>query len=597
MTMLMPSIRLNIVPPPQTPLQTALWACAGPLGLVFAYSCSYNLLLFAPSIYLLQIYDRVLSSRSIDTLVMLTLIVALTVVVGGVLDALRRAILGRLAAWFEDRLRPCVLSASLEYAFRGDPARASDVYRDLSVLRQCIESGACPMLFDALWAPLFLLVLFLIHPLLGVVGACSVLVLFGLTLVSEVLTEDAMARSGAALSRSHGRLVTAAGNIHMIRTMGMFDGAARLIYQSAQEARSEQGLAQRRYEIIMLVGKPVRALAQVLMMGAAAWLVLDHGRSPAIIFATTLLFGRALAPVEGAIASWKTLASALRAYRRLGGVLATHSAIPEEADIPADQPRGGLMVDNVGVVLPESRGFLLNGVSFGVAPGECLGIIGPSGSGKSMLGQIIVGISLPTQGRVLLNNIDLSVLRGGRGGRRLGYLPQDINLFGETIKDNIGRLDDPDLQKVIEAAKLAGIHDTIMGLPEGYDTPVPNGGSAFSRGFRQRLGLARAFFGDPRLVVLDEPNASLDYVGERVLLDAIEQMKIANTMVIVITHRMGILAATNKIAIMQDGKVTAFGDSEEIFERHLSRPQVPSRVTLPESSGTAAKVPAEAVVP
>jgi PrtD family type I secretion system ABC transporter len=595
--MLMPSIRLNIVPPPQTPLQLALWACAGPLGLVFAYSCSYNLLLFAPSIYLLQIYDRVLSSRSIDTLVMLTLIVALTVVVGGVLDALRRAILGRLAAWFEDRLRPGVLSASLEYAFRGDPARASDVYRDLTVLRQCIESGACPMLFDALWAPLFLLVLFLIHPLLGVVGACNVLVLFGLTLVSEVLTEDAMARSGAALSRSHGRLVTAAGNIHMIRTMGMFDGAARLIYQSAQEARSEQGLAQRRYEIIMLVGKPVRALAQVLMMGAAAWLVLDHGRSPAIIFATTLLFGRALAPVEGAIASWKALASALRAYRRLGGVLAAHSAIPEEADIPADQPRGGLMVDNVGVVLPESRGFLLNGVSFGVAPGECLGIIGPSGSGKSMLGQIIVGISLPTQGRVLLDNIDLSVLRGGRGGRRLGYLPQDINLFGETIKDNIGRLDDPDLQKVIEAAKLAGIHDTITRLPEGYDTPVPNGGSAFSRGFRQRLGLARAFFGDPRLVVLDEPNASLDYVGERVLLDAIEQMKIANTMVIVITHRMGILAATNKIAIMQDGKVTAFGDSEEIFERHLSRPQVPSRVTLPESSGTAAKVPAEAVVP
>ena len=595
--MLMPPIRLHIVPTPQTALDAALWACAGPLGLVFAYSCSYNLLLFAPSIYLLQIYDRVLSSRSIDTLLMLTLIVAVTVVVGSVLDALRRAILGRLAAWFEDRLRPCVLSASLEYAFRGDPARASDVYRDLTVLRQCIESGACPMLFDALWAPLFLLVLFLIHPLLGVVGACNVLVLFGLTLVSEVLTEDAMARSGSALSRSHGRLVTAAGNIHMIRTMGMFDGAARLIYQSAQEARSEQGLAQRRYEIIMLVGKPVRALAQVLMMGAAAWLVLDHGRSPAIIFATTLLFGRALAPVEGAIASWKALASALRAYRRLGGVLAAHSAIPEEADIPADQPRGGLMVDNVGVVLPESRGFLLNGVSFGVAPGECLGIIGPSGSGKSMLGQIIVGISLPTQGRVLLDNIDLSVLRGGRGCRRLGYLPQDINLFGETIKDNIGRLDDPDLQKVIEAAKLAGIHDTITRLPEGYDTPVPNGGSAFSRGFRQRLGLARAFFGDPRLVVLDEPNASLDYVGERVLLDAIEQMKIANTMVIVITHRMGILAATNKIAIMQDGKVTAFGDSEEIFERHLSRPQVPSRVTLPESSGTAAKVPAEAVVP
>ena len=595
--MLMPSIRLNIVPPPQTPLQAALWTCAGPLGLVFAYSCGYNLLLFAPSIYLLQIYDRVLSSHSIDTLLMLTLIVALTVVVGSVLDALRRAILGRLAAWFEDRLRPSVLSASLEYAFRGDPARASDVYRDLTVLRQFTESGACPMLFDALWAPLFLIVLFLVHPLLGVVGTGNVLVLFGLILAGELLTEDALARSGAALSRSYGRLMTVAGNIHMIRTMGMFDGAARLIYQSAQEARSEQDLAQRRCEIIMLVTKPVRALGQVLMMGAAAWLVLDHGSSPAIIFAATLLFGRALAPVEGAIAGWKALTAFLSAYRRLGGVLAANSAVPEKIDVPADQPRGGLIVDNVGVALREPRCVLLNGVSLRVAPGECLGIIGPSGSGKSMLGQIIAGISVPTHGRVLLDNIDVSILREGRGGRHLGYLPQDINLFGETIRDNIGRLDDPDLQKVIEAAKLAGIHDTIMRLPEAYDTPVPNGGFSFSRGFRQRLGLARAFFGHPRLVVLDEPNASLDYVGECVLLDAIEQMKIANATMIVITHRMGILAATNKIAIMQDGTVTAFGDSEEIFERHLSRPQVPSQVTLPESTGTAAKISAEQVVP
>ncbi len=595
--MLMPPIRLHMAPTPQTALDAALWACAGPLGLVFAYSCSYNLLLFAPSIFLLQIYDRVLSSRSSDTLLMLTLIVALTVVVGGLLDALRRAVLGRLAAWFEDRLRPSVLSGSLECAFRGDSTRALDVYRDLAVLRQFIESSACPMLFDALWAPLFLMVLFLVHPLLGVVGACNVLALFGLTLASEFLTQDALARSGAALSRSYGRLATAAGNIHMIWTMGMFDGAARLICQSAQEARSEQDLAQRRGEIVMLVAKPIRALAQVVMMGAAAWLVLDHGRSPAIIFATTLLFGRALAPVEGAIAGWKALAGALSAYRRLGGVLAGNSAVPGETDIPADHPRGGLIVDNVGVGLRESDRVLLTGVSFGIAPGECLGIIGPSGSGKSMLGQVIAGISLPTHGRVLLDNIDMSVLRDRRGGRHLGYLPQDINLFGETIRDNIGRLDDHDLQKVIGAAKLAGIHDTIMRLPEGYNTPVPGGGFAFSRGFRQRLGLARAFFGDPRIVVLDEPNASLDYLGERVLLDAIEQMKIANTTVIVITHRMGILSATNKIAIMQGGTIAAFGDSEEIFERHLSRPQVPSPVTLPESTRTAAKISTEPVIP
>jgi PrtD family type I secretion system ABC transporter len=595
--MLMPPLRLHIVPPSRTPLQAALWACAGSLGLVFAYSCSYNLLLFAPSIYLLQIYDRVLSSRSDDTLLMLTVIVALTVVVGGVLDALRRAVLGRLGAWLEDRLRPSVLMACLEYAFRSNPARASEAYRDLTVLRQFVDSHACPMLFDALWAPLFLFVLFLVHPLLGMVGACSVLLLFGLSLAGDLFTKDAVARSGAALSRSYGRLAAAIGNVHLIRTMGMFDGAAHLIYQDAQDERSERDVAQRRFEIIMLVAKPIRALAQVLIMGAAAWLVLDYGKSPAIIFAATLMFSRALAPVEGAIAGWKSLEAAFAAYRRLSDILAAIPAVAGNAEISPERPRSGLIVDNVGVKLPTSGDFLLKGVSFRLAPGECLGIIGPSGSGKSMLGQIVAGISMPTQGGVLLDNIDVSALREARGSRHLGYLPQDIDLFGETIKDVIARLDDADPQKVIEAAKLAGIHETIMRMPQAYDTIVPNGGRVFSRGYRQRLGLARAFFGDPRLVILDEPNASLDYAGERVLVDAIEQMKIANITVVIVTHRMGILAATDKIAIMQGGALTAFGESEEIFERYLSRPQVASQFTLPESAPATANTSPEPVVP
>jgi ABC-type protease/lipase transport system fused ATPase/permease subunit len=331
-------------------------------------------------------------------------------------------------------------------------------------------------------------------------------------------------------------------------------------------------------------------------MGAAAWLVLDYGKSPAIIFVTTLMFSRALAPVEGAIAGWNSLATALSAYRRLGHVLASIPVVAEDTEIPSERPRSGLIVDNVGARVPGSGNFLLQGVSFHLAPGECLGIIGPSGSGKSTLGQIIAGISVPTQGRVLLDEVDISDLREGRRGRHLGYLPQDINLVGETVKDIIARLDDSDPQKVVEAAKLAGIHETIMQLPQAYDTVVPSGGLVFSRGYRQRLGLARAFFGDPRLVVLDEPNASLDYVGERVLVDAIEQMKIANSTVIIVTHRMGILAATNKIAIMQGGALTAFGDSEEIFERYLSRPQVASQVTMPESAPATANVSQEPVV-
>jgi ATP-binding cassette subfamily C protein len=229
------------------------------------------------------------------------------------------------------------------------------------------------------------------------------------------------------------------------------------------------------------------------------------------------------------------------------------------------------------VALPGTANYLLKNVSFGLEPGDCLGIIGPSGSGKSILGQILAGISAPTVGCVKIDGIDVSVLRDSQGSRHLGYLPQDINLVGETIKDIIARLDDTDPQKVVQAARLVGLHETIARLPQGYDTVISNAESGLSRGYRQRLGLARAFFGEPRLVVLDEPNASLDYAGEHVLFEAIEQMKAANITVIIITHRMGILAATNKIAIMQDGAITAFGDSQEIFDRYLSRPHITSR--------------------
>ena len=569
-------LRLQMMSPPKTPLEAALRACAGSLGLIFAYSCSYNLLLLAPSIYLLQIYDRVLSSRSGDTLLMLTLIVAFTVVIGGVLDALRRAALGRIGEWLEEELHPAVLAACFEYAYEADRARASEAYRDLMTLRQFAQSGACSTLFDVLWTPLFVGVLFLVHPLLGVIGTLSALLLLGLGFAGDFLTEGPLARSSAALTRSHGWFGMAVGNLHVIRAMGMLDGAARLIREAAQDARSEHEVVQRRNEILMLISKPARALAQVLIMGTAAWLVLEQSRSPAIIFATTLLFGRAIAPIEGAIAGWKAFAMVLAAYRRLNGIMAAVSPVANIKDF-SERPKGSLSVNNVGVALPGSGQLMLKGVSFRLAPGECLGIIGPSGSGKSTLGKIIAGISAPTMGSVLLDGIDVLAVRDSGGGRRLGYLPQDIDLFGETIKDIIARLDDADLQKVIQAAKLAGLHEIIIQLPRSYDTVIVGGAANLSRGFRQRLGLARAFFGDPHLVVLDEPNASLDYLGECVLFEAIEQMKAANTTVIIITHRIGILAATDKIAIMQGGAVSAFGDSKEIIERYLTRSQVVSR--------------------
>jgi ATP-binding cassette subfamily C protein len=290
----------------------------------------------------------------------------------------------------------------------------------------------------------------------------------------------------------------------------MLDAAARLIDQAAQSARSAHSTAQRRNEIVMLIGKPIRALAQVVVMGFAAWLVLEHNRSPAIIFATSLLFGRALAPIEGAIAGWKAFTAVLGVYRRLSDLLTPAGRPVTGRATLLDNPEGTLTVENVSVALPEYKCYPLNCVSFRLEPGECLGIIGASGSGKSTLGRIIAGISPPTAGRVLLGSVDVSVLRDSHGSRHLGYLPQEIDIIGDTVKEVIARLDVAEPEKVIEAAKLAGLHDTIMGLPDGYDTVVSNGGSGMLRGFRQRLGLARALFGRPSLVVLDQPNASLD---------------------------------------------------------------------------------------
>jgi ABC-type protease/lipase transport system fused ATPase/permease subunit len=431
---------------------------------------------------------------------------------------MRCAVLGRIGAWLDDRLRPAAVSACFEYAYRSDPARASEAYRDLTTLRQFAESGACPMLFDVLWAPLFLFVLFLVHPLLGMIGAVTALLVLGLGFAGDLVTEAPLARSVAALTRSNGRFGVAVGNVHVIKAMRMLDGAARLVQQAAQDSRSAHDIALRRSEIVMLISRPVRALAQVLIMGAAAWLVLEQQRSPGIIFATSLLFGRALAPIEGAVAGWKAFAMALAAYRRLNGVMATATR-PSRTESFAERPKGSLVVNNLGAAFPGTGHLMLRGLSFRLAPGECLGIIGPSGSGKSTLGRIIAGVCPPTVGSVRLDNIDVLSLRDSAPWR-LGSL---------------------------------------------------------SRGFRQRLGLARAFYGDPHLVVLDEPNASLDSLGERMLLDAIAQLKAANTTVVIITHRIGILAATDKIAIMQGGMLSAFGDSEEIYERYLLRPQLGSR--------------------
>ncbi|PZM12833.1 type I secretion system permease/ATPase [Rhizobium tubonense] len=558
-------------PTQPTHLVAALRACGCAFGLVFLYSCGYNLFLLAPSIYLLQIYDRVLSSRSADTLLMLTLIVAAAVVVGSMLDIVRRAALSRIGSWLDHRLRPVVLTASFEYASRADRGVAAECYRDLAALRQFLDSPASALLFDVPWAPAFLLLLFLVHPLLGVIGLLSAVALLALALLTEMATRQPLAHANLALSRSYLRFGTALKYIQVIRAMGMQDGAAQIVYRDAEVARKAQDIAMHRTEIILGFSKSVRTLTQILMMGAATWLVLDDNSSPGIIFVASLLLGRGLAPVEGAIGAWRSFAYTRNAFNRLNKMLIAVESDGEARMVPIPE-RSGLILDNVGYALPFADRQILRGVTLRLAPGDCVALIGPSGSGKSTLGRIIAGVLQATSGCALLGGVDITALRLCGGTRHVGYLPQDIELFGGAIKDVIGRLDGADPGKAIEAAKLVGLHEAIMRLPQGYETDIGEGGSLLLRSQRQQLGLARAAYGNPSLIVLDDPNSSLDYDGECMLFKAIERMKSRGMTVVIITHRMGILPVTNKIAIVRNGTVSAFGDSERIYETYLRPP-------------------------
>lgn len=554
-----------------THLVTALRACAGAFCLVFLYSCGYNLFLLAPSIYLLQIYDRVLSSRSPDTLVMLTLIIAAAVVIGSILDIVRRAALTRIGSWLDHRLRPVVLTACFECGARADAGLANECYKDLSNLRQFLDAPASALLFDIPWAPVFLLLLFLVHPVLGAIGLMTAVALLLMAILSELMTRQPLAQANAALARSQLRFANALRYIQVIRAMNMLNGATQLVYRDAETARHAQDGAMQRTEIILGLSKSVRMLAQILMMGAATWLVLEQNGNPGIIFVSSLLLGRGLAPIEGAIGAWRAVAFAHAAFHRINRMLIA-IASQNRARTVAMPESSGLVLDRVGYVLAPANRQILNGVSMRLVPGDCLALIGPSGSGKSTLGRIIAGVQPATCGCALLGGVDISALPLYGGMRLVGYLPQDIELFGGAVKDVIGRLDGTDVGKVVEAAKLVGLHDTIMRLPQGYDTDIGEGGASLLRAQRQQLGLARAVYGNPALVVLDDPNSSLDYEGERRLFAAVARMRSMRMMVVVITHRMGILPITNKIGIMRNGTIEAFGDSDWIFDTYLQPP-------------------------
>jgi PrtD family type I secretion system ABC transporter len=585
---------------PETDLQRALRACRSAGLFLVAFSFGINLLAVASPLYMMQLYDRVVSSRSVDTLIMLTLAFTGAVAALVTLDALRGQVLARLGVWLDDRLGPSVIRAGLRVTLAsGGSVPAGDAMRDLGTLRGFLSGSTTTPLMDAPWAPLFLALLFILHPLLGVIGLASGFVLLGLAFLNEAVTKPLLQRANLANVRSMRALEAAFRNAEVIETMGMREGVLRLWQGAGQTGKDAQDLAGRRAAIIQALSKFTRILVQSAVMGAGAWLVIEDHASPGVMFGASFLIVRALAPVENAILTWRSVISARLAYRRLQRLLETAPAVPKAMPLP--RPQGHVAVEKLFYTAPGAEAPILRGISFALEPGQILGIVGPSAAGKTTLARCLTGAWRPTSGHVRLDGAEIGVWLAAQGGEHIGYLPQDVELFAGTVRENISRLREADPAQVIEAATLVGLHETIMRLPKGYDTEIGEGGLKLSGGQRQRVGLARALFGDPRLIVLDEPNASLDSEGEVALVETIARLKGRGATVIVIAHRPSILQHADKILLLRNGIVEGFGNRADVIGRPnlaaTGPTPVPSPIPSPAPSGTVpSPAPSEATV-
>jgi ATP-binding cassette, subfamily C, type I secretion system permease/ATPase len=543
-----------------------------------------NLMLLMPALYLVQVFDRVFASRSLETLAMLSLLVALALALAYAMDVVRSRALAWAGGALARQLAPAALHAALRRA--AQPARPCDAHalRDIGALRAFLAGSGILALFDAPWLPLYLLAITLMHPLLGAAAALGAALLFGLALATDRLTRratEAAQQQGRAAQRQaqsllrHGDAIAGMGmggavaNAWRSRHDALLDAQARLAATSARLAAA---------------ARIARQALQAALLGLGAWLVLGQHASPGIMVAATILLGRALQPVEQLIAGWKTLVDARAAWRRLAEP-GSAPATPPALALPA--PQGRLDVERVVFGLGATRAPLIKGLSFSLAAGESLGLVGPSAAGKTTLLRLLLGIWRPHSGAVRLDGADIAQWDRDALGAHVGYLPQDVELFAGTVAENIARLGAVDDAQVVDAARRAHAHEMILRLAQGYDTPVGDAGAALSGGQRQRIALARALYGAPRLVVLDEPNANLDADGEAALGAALLELKQRGATVIVVSHRPALMNQLDKLAVLKDGVLEAFGPAASLGPRLRAVQPAPAQPSAPPRHATA----------
>lgn len=564
-------------------LGLALRRCRRGLLAVVIFSFAVNLLMLTAPLYMLQVFDRVLTSRSIDTLLFLTLVAGIAFLTMWALEIARGRLMIGIGTWLDRQVSGPALESSVLAAL-GRRSASTQAVRDVGILRTFLTGPAVFPIMDAPWTPLFIAVVFLLHPLLGWIGIGGAIVLFAFALANDRLTRRPLDRAGQASGRALGEAEAAARNADVVEAMGMRAAIVDRWHAVFDHALADQARASRRSVLITATSKMLRQALQVGVLGVGAWLVLGNELTPGGMIAASILVARALAPVEQAIGSWRTAVGARSAYRRLGEHLQTHMLPGPAMALPA--PKGALKVEGVSYAHPGEKEPLLRGIGFALEPGESLGMVGPTAAGKTTLARLLVGNLRPQLGHVRLDGADVAVWNPADRGRHIGYLPQDVELFNGTVRDNIARLGEAEPDQVVEAAQLAGAHEMILTLPQGYESEIGLGGMALSGGQRQRIALARAAYGDPKLVVLDEPNANLDQVGESALLSALNAFKQRGASVVIIAHRPTVLSSVDKILVLRDGQVHLFGPRDEVLKTLAggSRPKVVRSNAAPEPS-------------
>jgi ATP-binding cassette subfamily C protein/ATP-binding cassette subfamily C exporter for protease/lipase/ATP-binding cassette subfamily C protein EexD len=549
----------------RTELQLAVRECRPAFFVVGLFSLVINLLMLAPAIYMLQVYDRVLTTGSFETLLMLTIIAGIVLLVISVMESYRTNITIRTGVWLNDRVGPALIERGVRARIDGN-ATDGQPMRDLTQVQSFVATNGLSFLFDAPWLPVYLLLIWLLHPVLGVVALVGALLMLLLTLVNNLLTRKATLTANTQQIAATQHVDAAFRNAEAVRAMGMLPAVIALWRQKNAIGMGSLIAGADTGGTMQSATRFVRLFLQSGILGLGALLVIKGEMSGGAMIAASILLGRAMSPVELAITAWRNVLVTRAAYNRIQLLLSRTPAERERTRLP--EPTGHLTVENLTFVPPDLGQPVLRRVSFSLEPGEALAVIGPSAAGKSTLARFLVGLAKPTSGSVRLDGFDLDDWDREQLGRAIGYLPQAAELFSGSVRANISRMElAADDASVTDAARLAHAHDMIAGLRKGYDCEIGDGGAHLSAGQRQRIGLARAVYGNPRLIVLDEPNANLDTSGESALAAALAVLKARGCTLIIIGHRPSTLAQADKLMLLRDGVAELLGPREEVLQK------------------------------